>query len=82
MAAFLSSERGTATLENISVGTVMPNIGVEQLKKIIVPLPTLEEQKAIAENYQSAIDEIKMLQVKLEKAKNKVVHAFDEGSDY
>ncbi len=82
MAAFLSSERGTAALEGISVGTVMANIGVEQLKNLLIPLPSLEEQKIIADNYQTAKDEIKMLQVKLERAKNKMAHAFDEGGDF
>lgn len=81
LAAFLGSENGTAALKSITVGATIPNIGVEQLKKLIIPVPSLEEQKKIADRYLALRDEVTMLQLKLEKAKNKMAHIFDEGGE-
>lgn len=78
LAAFFSSENGTALLKSISVGATVPNIGVEQLKKLSIPLPSIEEQKKIADEYKRARDEIMMLQLKLEKARNRMMHIFEE----
>lgn len=79
LAAFLSSEQGTAALKSITVGATIPNIGIEQLKKLIIPVPSLAKQKKISESYQILKDEIIMLQLKLEKAKNRMSQVFEEG---
>lgn len=77
LAAFFGSEQGIASLKRITVGATIPNIGVEQLKALVIPIPSLDKQRKIAENYKIAKDEIEMLQLKLEKAKDKMSHAFD-----
>lgn len=79
LAAFFGSEQGTAALRSITVGATIPNIGVEQLTKLVIPIPPLEKQKEIAEKYKIVKDEITMLQLKLEKAKNRMAHIIEEG---
>ena len=75
--AYFDSEQGIATLKSITVGATIPNIGVDSLKKIIIPVPSLEEQERIAEKYQIAFDEVSLLKVKLNKALDKLHHVFD-----
>lgn len=79
--AFFDSEQGIAVLKSITVGATIPNIGVDKLKKVSIPLPTLEEQGRIAQKYQSSLDEIAIIKLRLEKAVNKLHHIFDEECD-
>lgn len=79
LAAFFGSEQGTAALRSITVGATIPNIGVEQLTKLVIPIPPLEKQKEIADKYKTVKAEITMLQLKLEKAKNRMAHIIEEG---
>ena len=78
MAAYLNSEQGIASLKSITVGATIPNIGVEQLKKLIVPVPELSKQREIGEKYKTVRDEIVMLQLKLERAKSKMASIYGE----
>ena len=57
--AFFDSEVGFASLKKIVVGTTIPNISLESLKKLMVPLPPMEKQNEIADLYQAKLDEIK-----------------------
>jgi len=66
--AFLESETGINVLKSITVGAAIPNIGVESLKNILIPLPPLHEQEKVAEKYLSQLEEIKVLRIKLDKA--------------
>ena len=45
--AFFESEQGIAALKSIVVGSTIPNIGVESLKSLKIPIPSLEEQNKI-----------------------------------
>ena len=76
--AFFDSEVGFASLKKIVVGTTIPNISLESLKKLIVPLPPMEKQNEIADLYQAKQDEIKVLQLKLKKAHNALRAIFGE----
>lgn len=76
--AFLESEKGTALLKSIAVGATIPNIGVEALRRILVPLVPLEEQHAVANRYLAQVDEIALLERKLQKAYEKLGHIFDD----
>lgn len=75
--AFLESEKGIALLKSITVGATIPNIGVESLKKIPIPMIPIDEQKKIASSYLAKIDEIKIYQRKLEKAYEELSHIYD-----
>ena len=79
--AFFESEQGAASLKSITVGAVIPNIGVEQLKKLQVPVPPMAEQISFVQRYQSIMDEIAVLKLKLEKSENRLHHMFDEESE-
>ncbi len=76
--AFFDSEIGTSVLKSIAVGATIPNISAESLKKLIVPLPSMEKQKEIANLYQAKQDEIKVLQLKIMKAQNDLRGIFGE----
>lgn len=65
--AFLDSDIGTATLKSISVGSVIPNIPIEALKNMIIPLPSMDVQNNIADKYLSIVSEIKSLRCQLAK---------------
>ena len=56
----------------------MPNIGVDKLKKVEIPLPSMAEQERIAQKYQATLDEIAVIKLRLEKAVNKLHHILDE----
>ena len=79
--AFFESEQGVAALKSIVVGATIPNIGVESLKSLLIPIPSLEEQYRIAEKYQATQDEIKVLKLRLAKAVDRLYHIFDEGDN-
>ncbi len=78
IASFLCSAQGTVTLKSISVGAAVPNIGVDQLKKMIIPLPEMEKQKEIGEQYLTIRDEMQLLLIKLEKAKARMANLMEE----
>lgn len=79
--AFFDSEQGHAVLKSITVGATIPNIGVDKLKKVEIPLPPMDEQERIAQKYQATLDEIAVIKLRLEKAVNKLHHIFDEESE-
>ena len=79
--AFLDSEQGVAALKSITVGATIPNIGVDKLKNIMIPLPSMEDQMRVAQKYQATLDEIAMLKLRMERAVNKLHHVFDEESE-
>ena len=57
------------------------NGGVDKLKNIMIPLPSMEEQMQVAQKYQATLDEIAMLKLRMERAVNKLHHVFDEESE-
>ena len=60
------------------MGTTIPNIGVDKLKNIAIPLPSMEEQNRIAEKYQATLNEIVRLKNELASAVDKLHTIFDE----
>ena len=77
--AFLDSDIGSASLKSISAGAVIPNISVEALKNMIIPLPSMEIQNEIANNYLATLDEINYLRSKLSKAEARLTTVYNEG---
>ena len=75
--AFFESVQGIAALKSISVGATIPNIGVDKLKKIILPLPSIEEQNRFAQEYQKILNEISVLRLKLVSSTQQLQHFFD-----
>ncbi|MBR1750451.1 MAG: N-6 DNA methylase, partial [Ruminococcus sp.] len=65
--AFFDSRIGEAALNYVSGGTVVKNISTEGVKSVVIPLPPIEEQNAIAQKYQAALDEYDILKKKLQR---------------
>lgn len=79
--AFFESEQGNAVLRSITVGGVIPNIGINKLQQVEIPIPSMAEQERIAQKYQATLDEISVLKLRLKKAINKLHHIVDEESE-
>lgn len=76
--AYFESKVGTDALNQIMAGTNMPNIPLESLKNIEIPLPSKEKQDIIARKYQAKMKEVKLLKNKLEKAKEELKHIYED----
>lgn len=77
--AYLESEQGIAGLSALLTGVAMQVISLERLKKMLVPVPDMEEQNEIAEKYLSIVDELKILNLKILNAKDRLRHVIDNG---
>lgn len=76
--AFFNSKEGDNLLKRISVGGLVPNIGVDKLKNVMIPLPPIDEQNRIAQKQLEAMDEIAKCKQNLKVAVDKIYHVFDE----
>lgn len=79
--AYLESEQGIGSLSKLLTGVAMQVISMERLKKMIVPVPDMDEQNKIADKYLSIMDELEILNMKVQNARNRLVHVFDNGKD-
>ena len=77
LAAFFSSPSGKELLAREAVGTAIPNMPVSALSIINVPLEEPERQKAVATSYLAKVDEIKVLKLRLFRARQEIADAFD-----
>lgn len=70
---FLDSPKGKQTIENIKIGREKtPSLNTGDLKKIEIPCPTLEEQDAIAKEYEEIEQKINKLKDEL----NNIINNF------
>ena len=65
LAAFFSSNSGSIVLRTTYTGSDNPTLSIKKLEDSIIPLPTLEEQNKIGEEYKKTINEIKEMKKKL-----------------
>ncbi len=77
--AFFDSSIGQTILKESSVGTTLITMAVDTLKKIKIPLASLEVQNAIGTKYKEALDEVSLLQNQLNAAISRLPLIFDEG---
>ncbi len=75
--AFLESEQGGACLKYSLTGIRIQVISLEKLKKMIIPVPPMEEQELVAKRYLAIKDEIEILKIKMKAAKDRLVHVLD-----
>ena len=75
--AFLESEKGTAQLNAVSVGATISTVGVDALKRILIPNIPLAKQHSIAEKYAAKMEEIALYERKLKKAYEDLAHIYD-----
>ena len=62
---YMHSEIGKARLKNLEVGSTIKHINTKDLKKFVVPFPSLREQQKITSVLTTADKEIETLQAKL-----------------
>jgi len=70
--ALFDSELGRALFKSIYVGSVIPTISLEKLRKLEIPLPSLEEQNIIGEKYKEELERIADLKEKLSTSREKL----------
>mgnify|MGYP003312507228 FL=1 len=75
--AYLESSKGIAKLTSCLTGITIQIISLESLKKIRIPLPSLDEQNKIAERYEAILEELELLRMKTENAKDRLKHILD-----
>lgn len=72
LCAYLNSEVGLAQLSAQMVGSTISTIGIHGLKNIVIPVPSLEAQKAIAEAYEKRAECIQLMSRLAELQKEKL----------
>lgn len=75
--AFFDSELGRALFKSIYVGSAIPTIPLENLKKLEIPLPSLEEQNIIGEKYKEELGRIADLKEKLLTSREKLKRIYN-----
>ena len=78
VAAFLASEDGKRSLEQMVVGTTIPNLPLRNLRQIQIPVPPADVQCRAAEGYRARLDEISVLKIRIRKAREAAAGAYDE----
>ena len=69
---FLDSEKGNISLSNIKSGVTIPSINVGELQNMIVPCPSMEEQRAVLEKIEGKLEVIKSTAKRLEELKKEL----------
>ncbi len=59
--AYFDSEAGEAAIQYAAGGTTSKSISMDAIKKVIIPLTSLEKQNQIADEYQKALSEYTVL---------------------
>ena len=77
--AYLESAEGQVRFKNIAAGTTVLSIGVKDLKAMIIPLPSMEEQQRIAARYKAAMEDVLRLRNELQEATERMKRVFEEG---
>lgn len=75
---FFESNKGTAIINSIKSGGILPAINLSQFKEINVPVPSIEEQNRIVNRYLAKTDEIKMIKSKLNKLEENLIDIANE----
>lgn len=75
---FFESNKGTAIINSIKSGGILPAINLSQFKEINVPVPSIEEQNRIVNRYLAKTDEIKMIKNKLNKLEENLIDITNE----
>lgn len=75
--ALFDSELGRALFKSIYVGSAIPTIPLEKLKKLEIPLPSLEEQNIIGEKYKEELGRIADLKEKLLTSREKLKRIYN-----
>mgnify|MGYP000847820643 CR=1 FL=1 len=75
--ALFDSNLGRALFKSIYVGSVIPTISLEKLRKLEIPLPSLEEQNIIGEKYKEELERMADLKEKLSTSREKLKRIYN-----
>ena len=75
---FFESSKGTAIINSIKSGGVLPAINLSQFKDINIPVPNIEEQLRVVNKCLAKTDEINMLKIKLNKLEENLSDIINE----
>lgn len=75
--ALFYSELGRALFKSIYVGSAIPTISLEKLRKLEIPLPSPEDQNIIGEKYKEELERIADLKEKLETSREKLKQIYN-----
>ena len=75
--ALFDSELGRALFKSIYVGSAIQTIPLEKLRKLEIPLPSLEEQNIIGEKYKEELGSIADLKEKLLTSREKLKRIYN-----
>lgn len=76
--ALFDSELGRALFKSIHAGSSIPTISLEKLKKLEIPLPSMEEQNIIGKEYKDELKRIADLKAKLETSRKKLKQIYNK----
>ena len=76
--AFLASDLGEAVLKNIYAGDTILNLTLDKLKKMVIPLPSMEDQNKMADKYAAYMDQLVYLRNKEKSTIKNMKHVFTE----
>lgn len=74
---FLDSEKGNISLNNIKSGVTIPSINVGELQKMLVPCPSMEEQRKIVDKIEVKLEIIESTAKRLEELKKELKNIAD-----
>lgn len=75
--ALFDSNLGRALFKSIYVGSVIPTISLEKLRKLEIPLPSLEEQNIIGKKYKEELERMADLKEKLSISREKLKRIYN-----
>ena len=74
---FLDSEKGNISLNNIKSGVTIPSINVGELQKMLVPCPSMEEQRKIVDKIEVKLEIIESTAKRLDELKKELKNMAD-----
>ncbi|MCI7218421.1 N-6 DNA methylase [Parafannyhessea umbonata] len=78
VAAFLASEDGKRSLECRVTGTTIPNLPLRNIRDLQIPVPAMETQRRIATRYRASLDQVAILKIRLDAARDAASASYDE----
>jgi len=69
--AYFDSEAGEAAIQYAAGGSTSKSISMDAIKKVIIPLTSLEKQNQIAKEYQKALSEYAVLKNEIQKVNDR-----------
>ena len=78
--AFLESAAGQSTVRKLSSGTVIKFVSVENIQNLLIPMIPIEEQNRFAEEYQAAMEDVRVMRKRTENAVDRMKNLFDSWS--